>query len=164
VSGVRGLRGRQRGFTALELIAIVGILSVVALLAAPRVSDALINAQLQATVRQLAADAHHVRQLAIMRGATTRMDFLRLVDHPHQVRVYNELSQEMTEYRRVLPAGLSFVNPSNNFTFNYLGEPIAFGSPTPNLTIWIRATNGRCMFLILSRAGRIRISNTPPDP
>lgn len=163
------MRGRQRGFTAIELIAIVGILSVVALLAAPRVSDALINARLQATVRQLAADAHHVRQLAITRGVTMRMEFLSLTVHPDptpvfQVRVYQGPSQELTEYRRVLPAGLSFGQPGTNFAFNYLGEPVAFGSPTPNLTIWVRATNGRSMFLILSRAGRIRISNTPPPP
>lgn len=151
----------------IEMLTVVGIIGIVALLAVPRVGSALQTAQLQATVRQLASDAHHVRQLAITRGANVRMEFLSLTMHPnptpvHQVRVYHEPSQEMTEYRRVLPAGLSFGQPGTNFTFNYLGEPVAFGSPTPNLTIWIRATNGRSMFLVLSRAGRIRISTTPP--
>lgn len=156
------MRGRQRGFTVIELLAVVGIMGVLALLAVPRVSDALINAELQSTVRQLASDAHHVRQLAIMRGANTRMDFLRLSGHPHQVRVFNELSQEMREYRRVLPARITFVTADENFAFNYLGEPIAFGNPTPNSTIWIQASNGRSMYLILSITGRIRISTTPP--
>lgn len=156
------LKSTRAGFTAIELLAVVAILGVLALIAVPRVSSALINAQLQSTVRQLASDAHFVRQLAIMRGANTRMDFLRLSGHPHQVRVFNELAIEMLEYRRVLPASISFMTPDENFAFNYLGEPIAFGNPTANSTIWIQASNGSSMYLILSLAGRIRISTTPP--
>ncbi|MBT9176425.1 MAG: hypothetical protein DDT20_00744 [Firmicutes bacterium] len=155
------LRSSARGFTAMELLAVVGIIGVLALIAIPRVGDALITARLQSTVRRLASDAHHVRQLAIMRGATTRMDFLRLSGHPHQVRVYNE-AQEMLEYRRTMPAGITFVESGKNFAFNYLGEPVAFGNPTPNSTVIIQASNGMRMFLILSLSGRIRISTTPP--
>jgi len=156
------LSSTKSGFTAIELIAVVSIIGVLALIAAPRVNDALITARLHSTVRLLAADAHHVRQLAIMRGANTRMDFLRIAGHPHQVRVFNELAVEMPEYRRVMPAGLSFLAPDENFAFNYLGEPVAFGNPTPNSTITIQASNGQRLFLILSLAGRIRISATPP--
>jgi len=152
----------RAGFTVIELLAVVAIMGVLALIAVPRVSSALVNAQLQSTVRQLASDAHFVRQLAIMRGATTRMDFLRLSGHPHQVRVFNELAQEMHQYRRVLPAGISFMTPDENFAFNYLGEPVVFNNPTANSTIWIQASNGRSMYLILSLGGRIRISTTPP--
>jgi len=156
------LRSARAGFTVIELLAVVAILGVLALLAVPRVSSALVNAQLQSTVRLLASDAHFVRQLAIMRGANVRMDFLRPSGHPHQVRVFNEQGVEMPQSRRVLPAGISFMTPDENFTFNYLGEPIAFGNPTANSTIWIQASNGSSMFLILSLGGRIRISTTPP--
>lgn len=165
----------RAGFTAIELMAVVAIMGVLALVAVPRVSSALIDAQLQSTVRLLAADAHHVRQLAIMRGATTRMDFLRLSGHPHQVRVFESRRVvveeppreaieivELTEYRRTLPAGISFMTPDENFAFTYLGEPTTFNNSTPNSTIWIQASNGRSMFLILSLGGRIRISTTPP--
>lgn len=152
---------KNKGFTAIELLAVVAVLSVLAVIVVPRASSLLTDQRLQTTLRQLLADAQSVRQQAIMRGETMRMDFIRVSGGPHQVRVYVE-STELTEQRRILPADITFQDSGMNFSFNYLGEPVAFGAPTGNKTVTVVAANGKKLYLVLSSAGRVRISTTHP--
>lgn len=149
------------GFTAIELLAAVAILSVLAVVIVPRAGSILVDQRLQTTLRQLVADVQSVRQQAMMRGETMRLDFVRVSGGPHQVRVYVG-STELTEQRRILPTGITFQDSGMNFAFNYLGEPVAFGSPTGNKTVTVVASNGKKLFLVLSSAGRVRISTTHP--
>ncbi|MDP3487213.1 MAG: GspH/FimT family protein [Bacillota bacterium] len=153
---------KKNGFTLIEFIAVIGIMGILALVVAPRITDTLVNAELSSFTRQLAADAQLVRQQAILRGATLNMQFHNFTPPPHQVRVY-DAGVELREYRRILPGSVSFQQSNVNFAFNYLGEPVAFGAPTPNKTITLVATNGKKMYLILNIVGRVRISDQPPN-
>ncbi|KAF0197436.1 MAG: hypothetical protein FD169_418 [Bacillota bacterium] len=153
---------KKNGFTLIEFIAVIGIMGILALVVAPRITDTLVTAELSSFMRQLAADAQLVRQQAILRGATLNMQFHHFDPPPHQLRVYRD-GVELKEYRRILPSSVRFQQTNVNFAFNYLGEPVAFGAPTPNKTITLVATNGKKKHLVLNIAGRIRISDEYPN-
>ncbi|MFT4241070.1 MAG: GspH/FimT family pseudopilin [Acidovorax sp.] len=68
--------GRARGATLIELMIGVGVLAVVAMLAAPAVSDWIRNARVRSLAETLRADLQMARAEAIRRNVGTRLQFV----------------------------------------------------------------------------------------
>jgi prepilin-type N-terminal cleavage/methylation domain-containing protein len=65
--------GERRGYTLIELVVVVGILSVMTLAALPFFSAMLRSSQLDAAARQLAGDVREARALATQTGWQYRL-------------------------------------------------------------------------------------------
>ena len=64
-------RPRQRGFTLVELIVVLGIVAMIMLLALPRLGDLAPGQELRATAEELRADLRRVRNAALVESRET---------------------------------------------------------------------------------------------
>jgi len=75
----RGLCGKGRGFTIVELLIVVVILSIVALTAIPMMSSAA-SIQIRSAANMIAADIEYARSMAISRGQNHSVVFDKNTD------------------------------------------------------------------------------------
>lgn len=66
-----GKRSRQRGFTLVELIVVLGIVAMIMLLALPRLGDLAPGQELRAAAEELRADIRRVRNTALAESRET---------------------------------------------------------------------------------------------
>lgn len=115
----RKLLEGSRGFTLLELLVVLIIIGTFSLLAAPRVGNSLMNLQLKASARALAASLRY----AGSRAATEKIKYQAVIDtgkgimtiRPvHQIRAEDENEETRLHTGRVLekeyalPEGIQF--------------------------------------------------------
>jgi len=75
----RGPRGALTGFTVVELLIVVVILSIVALTVVPMMSSAA-GIQIRSAANMIAADVEYARSMAISRGQNFRVEFDKNAD------------------------------------------------------------------------------------
>lgn len=75
----RGSRGSRNGFTVVELLIVVVILSIVALTAVPMMSSAA-GIQIRSAANMIAADIEYARSMAISRGQDYSVEFSKDTD------------------------------------------------------------------------------------
>ena len=73
------LRGKDHGFTIVELLIVVVILSIVALTAIPMMSSAA-SIQIRSAANIIAADIEYARSMAISRGQNYKVEFNKDAD------------------------------------------------------------------------------------
>lgn len=134
------LCGHSRGFTIVELLIVVVILSIVALTAIPMMSSAA-SIQIRSAANLIAADIEYARSMAISRGQNHSVvfdkdtDSYKIVDQTGTViqhPVKKGFTYEMkfrTESRlsRVDITNVNF-NGTQTVTFDCLGSPVGLGS------------------------------------
>ncbi len=76
----RGPQGALTGFTVVELLIVVVILSIVALTAVPMMSSAA-SIQIRSAANMIAADVEYARSMAISRGQNYRVVFDKNADN-----------------------------------------------------------------------------------
>ncbi|MHC4507612.1 MAG: GspH/FimT family pseudopilin [Planctomycetota bacterium] len=133
-------RGPQRGFTVVELLIVVVILSIVALTAIPMMSSAA-SIQIRSAANMIAADLEYARSMAISRGQNHSVvfdktaDSYRIVDQvgtviQHPVKkgfTYVVDFRNESRLNRVDITNASF-NAAQTVTFDCLGSPIDGGT------------------------------------
>ncbi|UCC96801.1 MAG: GspH/FimT family protein [Phycisphaerales bacterium] len=133
-------RGPQRGFTVVELLIVVVILSIVALTAIPMMSSAA-SIQIRSAANMIAADLEYARSMAISRGQNHSVVFdktadnYRIVDQggtvvQHPVKkgfTYIVDFRNESRLNRVDITNASF-NTAQTVTFDCLGSPIEGGT------------------------------------
>jgi len=153
-------RMRAEGFTLVELLVVVALLSLVAGIAAPRLGALLHESSLSDEARFSYTLAQAVRQFAIMRGRDIRIEYINSV--PARIRVIDHLSgRPVPEFsERVLPTGFSLLptfTVSKSVTYNSRGEATWLPLIAAPYKIIIRAQNGQERHLLFHRAGRIML-------
>jgi len=125
---------RRSGFTLLELVIVVLILSITTSVAAPRYLDALSNFRCEATARRIAADIRHSRQQAQKTSASQSVVFdvsNNLVNMPsiadidHRGEDY-QFRLGQSEYQATLVS--ADFSGSSTLTFDIYGRPASSGT------------------------------------
>lgn len=149
-----------RGFTIIELVAVLGILAIMVAIALPSSAAFLSRCNLEGAARGLAGDLRFIRQEAITSGISSSIYFY-ITDKRYQVR----LMEKNERYNVRLPEGIDFEGKTTfsgdhpSVVFNKMGRPSGRGG-----TIVLKSSTGEMRFVIvLPVTGRIRISKDPPE-
>lgn len=155
---VRGI-GIQRGFTLIELMVFLGLLTVVLLIATPNLANLLERFKLEADARQLAWILRQARQDAVIKCKPQTI-FINKNNEEYQwysegnFRNYHTskgIDIVTANYAAFTPGGLPACS------FNTTGVP---GHPG---TTVLRNQQGDTRYIIVSAViGRVRVSRTPP--
>lgn len=145
----------DKGYTLIELIAVMAILALAAAITFPALAQPLVNAKLESDARQMASALRMARQEAITSGQPRTVIF-----YPGNDK-YKILGQS-TYY---LKSGINYVGDTT-FTMRSGGKPAcAFspsGAPSSGGTVTLQSQAGRLYIIVNPVAGRVRISDSPP--
>jgi type IV fimbrial biogenesis protein FimT len=152
------IRGDRRGFTLLELLCSVGMLSVLLAVALPRVSAVLPGLLLDQAARQLVSDLELVRVKAINRNNRVRALF-DLDRAEYRIENEAEGTFEPEGEPRRLPSGVAFDASAST---RVSGRRVTItllprGQTFDNATIALRASDGSRRRVIVGSAGRVRM-------
>jgi prepilin-type N-terminal cleavage/methylation domain-containing protein len=133
-------RSTDRGFTLVEMVAVVGVMGLILLAAVPSMSRYLEASRLAGAASRLAADLHFARSLANSEHAT--YELRRSTTDYEVVR----LSPAATVLRRTMPRGITF-EAADTTTF------FAWGL-TEAATFTLRARD-RSRLVLLASSGQV---------
>ncbi len=147
-----GLRDRIRGFTLVELLIVIAIISIAALTAIPMMSSAA-SMQIRSAANMLVADLEYAKSLAISRAQNYSVVFDVAADSyqiedqfgavlPHPVKKgFNYVINFQNDGRldKVDIASVNF-DTTNEVKFDYLGSPYnGGGTPLNNGVVSLQA-------------------------
>jgi type II secretion system protein H len=148
---MRAARHRTSGFTLLELCVVVGVLGVIASMAAlvwPRFEAAL---RLDAAAHQLAADLHDARVVAVASAARARLTFVRGAARYRVERADDDGAWHPSAVRE-LPRGVRIadINSGGDLVFSARGN-------AENGTVVLVDGRGVRATLRLNQRGRVTV-------
>ncbi|PRR69922.1 type II secretion system protein [Neomoorella humiferrea] len=144
---------RDRGFTLIEMVAVMAITGLLAMVVLPVVAKSLAWWQVQTAAWQLVSDIREVQQMAISGEDYHRTILFDTVNNLYRVRKDTEIVKETK-----LPAGVSFASvafPGSKLAFNLEGVPSASGD------IVLKDRYGRYYYItVLPVTGRVKAGKT----
>ena len=150
-----GVLRRVAGYTLIELLAVLALLSLLTALAVPHFADRS-QWHLDIASRRMAADLRLLRQTAINSGISCRVDFY--IYHNHYTLRLPEGSRSVNFREEVQFDGTTtFDGTPPVLSFNHLGRPHRGG------TIILKTSNAYRYIIVTPVTGRVRVSQTPPQ-
>jgi prepilin-type N-terminal cleavage/methylation domain-containing protein len=172
-AGVKGrvCGGSGNGFTMVEIVIVVVILSFAAMLAIPMMSGAA-SMQLRSAANMAAGDLEYVKSLAISRGESFSVEFdasaesYRIVDAngavmTHPVRAGQDYTVQFAGQSRLNRVNIASVdfNGTSKVTFDYLGSPHdGSGNPLNTGEVTLQADSATITISVEPVTGFISIS------
>jgi type IV fimbrial biogenesis protein FimT len=149
---------RRHGFTLLELVCALGILSVLLAIALPRISAALPGLLVDQAARRLVSELELARVKAVNRNTRVRT-ICELAAAQYRVEIESEGRFDPEGGARTFPSGVGFDAASST---RVSGGRISItwlprGHTFDNATIALTATGGAVRRVIVSAAGRVRV-------
>jgi type IV fimbrial biogenesis protein FimT len=149
---------RREGFTLLELLCALGVLSVLLAIALPRVSAALPGLLLDQAARRLVSELELARVKAVNRNTRVRT-ICELATAQYRVEIESEGRFDPEGGARTFPSGVAFDAASST---RVSGGRVSVtwlprGHTFDNATITLTATGGAVRRVIISTAGRVRV-------
>jgi prepilin-type N-terminal cleavage/methylation domain-containing protein len=149
---------RSTGFTLLELLCVLGVLSLLLAIALQRVSATMPALALHRAVHQISSELALARIEAINRNTRARTVF-DLGASRYSVELESEGRFDSEGTARALPAGVSFDSAASTRVSD--GRiSITFaprGNTVDNATIAVTSVGGGVRRVIVSGAGRVRV-------
>jgi type IV fimbrial biogenesis protein FimT len=148
----------RQGFTLLELVCALGVLSVFFAIALPRISATLPGLLVDQAARRLVSELELARVKAVNRNTRVRT-ICELAAAQYRVEIESEGRFEPEGGARTFPSGVAFDAASST---RVSGGRISItwlprGHTFDNATIALTATGGTVRRVIVSAAGRVRI-------
>jgi prepilin-type N-terminal cleavage/methylation domain-containing protein len=158
---------KQNGFTMYELLVVIGIIAILATIAAPNIISWRAEAKLRGSLNNLRADLQMaklraLREKAIVAVVFTANDYTIFLDNGANAGDWSLDADESLLKKRQLPAGVtialptSFDSPNNRTRFNGRGFPDP-ATLTGGLTgtVMLENSRGSQMQITMNRLGRI---------
>jgi len=153
----QNLSFKNRGFTLIELIAVIVIIAIAAMLAIPMFGSAA-SAQIRAAADMVAADLEYAKSMAISRQKTYTVTFDEsaesysitdesgIISHPVTHKDYVVNFKEDGRVNKVNIVDADFAS-SEQVSFTYLGSPdnggsVTLSGGTKTMTITVEAVTG----------------------
>lgn len=143
----------NRGFTLIELNAVICLLGLAVLLCVPNFKYTLQNYQLTASAQELSQNIRLAQKLAITEGVAYRV----LLDLDNKITY--RITAGYKAKRFDLPSGVYF--DWTNFPKSTL-EFYPSGAPNQGGTIALKNKNTSLYIIVSVATGRVRIGKTPP--
>jgi type IV fimbrial biogenesis protein FimT len=163
----------RRGFTLVEVIIVVVIISIAAMMAVPMFSSAG-SMQISSAANIIAADLEYAKSMAITRGQNYSVVFdvtaesYKIVDQSgnvvsHPVKKGFDYVVDFKNEGRLNRVNISSVQfdpgASNTITFDYFGSPYSVTGPLDSGNITISADGATTTITVEPVTGYITISN-----
>jgi type IV fimbrial biogenesis protein FimT len=138
------------GFTLGELITVIGIISVLAVIAVPNMIGWRSGTKLQGAVENLRGDLQWAKLKAVQSGVSVKVEF--------SGDGYQISGGGLTTRNRQLPSGVGIdlggtdFNGNDHVSFNNRGYPINAGK------VVVNSSGGKGREIVLNRVGRININ------
>ena len=151
------------GFTLLEMLVVLAIMSLLTAMSAPAISGYLKGARLKGAARQVASALRQARTLAITKRA--RRAVLLYFQDTGATTFYNAVSvyENDTLSYKYLPDTISLRNSSGGVGTNGNGEDarVTFNpnGTTDNDTFRVRDTVGNYREIVVNTAGRVKVGD-----
>lgn len=141
----------QRGFTVIELVIIIAIISILAGLALPAINETIARQEILNAARLLESDIRWVQQMAM--NTTPDTSFPEFKPQPNKYSVKSGLKLIKSVN---LPAGVTLSGPKT-LTFGMNGTPITDGQALPTTFFLTSKKTSLTRHVVVSSVGRVRI-------
>lgn len=162
---VRRLSGKEseQAFTLVELLCVVGLLSLLLLIAVPAMADFGTSRNLEIAARTMATDLRRTQQKAITAGWSQYVEFRTNSSGKDIYRLKDGKTSKFVNIS--LPEGISI--KANNFPLSGSVKTLFFsrsGAPNQGGTVTLQNRSGQLLYVIVTPGtGRVRVSETPPE-
>ena len=143
---------KHQGFTILELLIVVAVLSIAAMLAVPKLGDWAAEQDLNNAARELAADLRLLQQLSINSAGPTPELYLRITSPYGYITTLNT---KVIQPKRSFPATVKLSGSATTVSFTINGIP----KQGTDMTIALARADGKGTkrIIVQAQTGRIRI-------
>ncbi len=151
-------KNSEQAFTMVELLCVIGLLSLLLLIAVPAMADFGTNRNLEIAARTMATDLRKTQQKAITAGWSQYVEFR--TDSSGK-DIYRLKDGKTSEYVNIsLPEGISI--QANNFPLSGSVKTLFFtrnGAAIPGGTVTLQNKSGKRMSVIVTPGtGRVRVA------
>lgn len=142
----------NRGFSLLELLLVVAILSIVAALAIPRFTNANAQRDLDNAARQLVVDLRWTSQMAVNSVESVKVIFVNTA--PYGYRVVRGASETVIKPTQSLPASVAIASAVGTISYDVFGKPTG----SADVSILLQNTSGQTRTVSIDYlTGRVRM-------
>jgi prepilin-type N-terminal cleavage/methylation domain-containing protein len=139
---VPGLRPKERGFSLIEVLIVVGIIAVMAAVALPNIGGYIRNYRIRGAAQEVSSELQSARSKAIMSNTNAGVSFVAVDANSYRFVQEDLPAGEQLSPLKDLPLGVRFVvattpNAGPSVRFNRLGSfcnPAAGGTCAPAVT------------------------------
>jgi len=153
----------ETAFTLVELLCVIGLLSLLLIIAVPALADYGANRSLEIAARTMAIDLRKTQQKAITSGWSQIVEFRKDIKGND---IYRLKDGKTSKYVNIaLPEGVRI--QANNFPLSDSIRSLKFmrsGAPIPGGTVTLQNRAGKVLYVIVTPGtGRVRVSEAPPE-
>ncbi len=154
--------GGEQAFTLVELICVIGLLSLLLLIAVPAMADFGAQRSLEIAAHTMAIDLRKTQQKAIAYGWSQLVEFRKDAGGNDIYRLKDGKTGNFVNI--ALSEGISI--QANNFPLSGSVRTLSFlrsGAPNSGGTVTMKNRSGKLLYVIVTPGtGRVRVSETPP--
>jgi len=145
---------RSNGFTLIELMVVIGIISILLVVSFKGLLNMKQNMDLNRVAHQLEATLKNCQSKAMYTGSYYKMDFYTSLNR-YRVFCKTDLVQDI----QLENINLHYTNFTNHKVYFY-----KTGVPSMGGTVTLKTKNGKTLYVIMTPVtARTRISRTPPE-
>lgn len=141
----------QRGFTLIELIIAIAVISIIAGLALPVAGETLAKQRIDTAAHILEADIRSVQQMCINTTPDTIFPTIKPLSNKYIIKKGSNIIKSID-----LPSGVNLSGPET-LTFGMDGTPLTDGQPLPTTLLMTSNDTSLIKKVVVSSAGRVRV-------
>ena len=151
------MRLARGGFSLLELLLVVAVLSMICGMGVMRLGESLAEQDLSAAALELAADLRWMQQVSVNSPVGAGGPFYSMVFDHATGDSYRVKAGLQVVKRTTLPASVRFANLPPEVTFSFTGAP----SSGQTMMLGSSRLNKSRYVILAAVTGRVRVSDTP---